>query len=63
MVNRIMSKDLQVRLSWSGKRTTKPGFVDFTRIVDLIHFCCAKKFERYDSIAGEQIIQKLLQKS
>ncbi|KAJ6624612.1 hypothetical protein Bhyg_16724, partial [Pseudolycoriella hygida] len=61
IINRIVSKDLQGQLSWSGKRTAKPGLADHTRIVDLIHFCCRKKFPNYNSVEGERIIQKILQ--
>lgn len=63
MLNRIMSKELQVSITWSGKRTSKTGNLkDLTKIVDLIHFCSKRKFENYDTAVGTAIIQKLLQK-
>ncbi|XP_037038098.1 uncharacterized protein LOC119075685 [Bradysia coprophila] len=62
MIDRIMSKDLQKKFSWSGKRTGKQGvFTKYTRINDLVHFCCKANFGKYKVAEGEQILQKLFQ--
>lgn len=60
-IDAIMTKEVQKQISFSGKRTVKPGLAtDYKYILDAIHDAMQEKFTCYRRIDGERKLGSLL---